>query len=460
MVSTLSALKSVGRGWLRVLDMAIMVALQKVSGRWRSLATASARIATVLMMLVIMALGTRRLTDEAFGFWVICFAVMNFGMALDLGLRYGVGNRIAALTAMPGSDHEQCDAFWAVFHAESVIGLFGFILCLGVLPWIEWGGLFKIQSANLARQVQWLFPVVCGLVLLNQPLTVAGSVFFARQEIVFVSLLGVVQSGLLILMFWVALNVGDFPFVVLSFFGVYCLCGLGMTLLLVSKYGWGWSWTPWRKQWGIVRSFVKPSLDFFVLGLASMTAGVISPVIAGAVGGLAIAGEFSLIQRLFTFLVTLHLALLAPLAPAYTYHARLGEWDWIRRKLGLCVLKIWPLLFVLGGLAIWAGHPLILRLWSGRWISDYVLAGLLLLGVVLSGWANTYSVLLNSLGIVRVQMVLSLAMLIPVVGLPVVLGKSMGVYGVALAGVICAFPGAVCLVFWVRRAFRKKELYV
>ena len=442
------------------LIMALMATLQQVSVRWRSMATASARMAAVILMLVTMAVASRRMPGEAFGFWAICFAVMNFGMALDLGLRYGLANRMAALTAQPDSEGEQRDTFWAVFHAESLIGLVGFMLCLGILPCIDWAGLFSIHSLELAREVHWLFPLVCGLVMLNQPLMVAATVLFARQEIVFVSFLAIVQSVILVVVFGVALHWGTFPTVVLSFFGGYWLCGVGMTLVLMKRYGWRWYWTPWREQWAIVGSFIKPSLDFFVLSFSSMTAALIGPLVAGAAGGLVVAGDFTLVQRMFGFLVTLHLAFLAPLSPAYTYHARLGDWEWIRIKLRLCARIIWPFWFVMGGLVIWAGHPLVLRLWAGRWVSDYGLAGIMAVGVIVVGWWGTYSVVLNSLGVIRRQAVLSVVMLIPVIVLPVVLGRYWGIYGVAIASTVCALPGAILCAGWVRTALQHERLNV
>ncbi len=437
-----------------------MITFQQASGRWRSLAAALARVAAVILVLVTMALAARRLPGEEFGFWVICFAVMNFGLALDLGLRYGLGNRMAALTARAHSDREQRETFWAVFHVECLVGLVGFMFCVGVLPWLDWGGLFKIQSPALARQVQWLFPVVCGLVMLNQPLTVAATVFFARQEIIFVSLLSIIQSGVLMVVFGLVLQAGNFPVLVMSFFGVYGVCGLGMTLVLMGRCGWRWQWTPWREQGAVLRSFLKPSLEFFVLSLSAMTAGVVGPVIAGAAGGLVVAGDFSLIQRIFGFLATFHLALLAPLGPAYTVHARLGEWEWVRKKLQVCMRRLWPLLFVAGGMVVWAGHPLVLRVWTGRWIRDYELAGLFALGIILTGAANTYSVLLNSLGIVRCQATLSLLMLIPLIGLPIVFGRYMGIHGVALASVLCVLPGALLGMAWARTALERRQVHV
>ncbi len=414
----------------------------------------------VASMLFIMALGARRFSGEEFGFWVICVAGINFGMVMDFGFRYGLGNRIAALSANAGSDEVQRETYWSIFYLETLIGGVGFVLCLSVLPWFDWIGLFKIQSVSLASTIHWLFPLVCAVVMLNQPLTIASTVFFARQDIMFASFLSVMQACILTLGFWLAMKSGNLILVVLSYLALYSLCGLGVTLILVQRCGLKWLLIPWRRQKDIIQSFWKPSRDFFVLSLVAAISGVMGPVIAGAVGGLSAGGNFSLIQRIFSLLVTMHLAVLSPLSPAYTYHARLGDWNWIVSKLRRCSKLYWPLFFLVGGLVIWIGHPLILRVWTGKWMCDYVLAGLLAIWGILCGWGNTYSVLLNSLGVVRIQAVLAIIMLIPAVGLPILAGRLLGVYGVALASVICAVPGAVLCVVWVRVALKRRCLYV
>ncbi|OGC92563.1 MAG: hypothetical protein A2W25_12605 [candidate division Zixibacteria bacterium RBG_16_53_22] len=407
-----------------------------------------------------MALGSRRLATEEFGLWTILFALMNFATAVDFGFRYGLGNRLAALKAVPNSDDEQRDSFLAVFHLECLIGLAGFLLFLGLLPWVDWPGLFKIQSPVLAAQIRWLFPLVCGLLMLNQPLTLASTAFFADQQIVFISILSAVQWGLLVLAFWVGLYAHSFPALVLAFFGMYLLCGGGVTVLLAVRRGWRWNWSPWRHQKSILRSFSRPSLEFFALSLSAMTANLIGPFLAGVVGGLKSAGDFWLIQRIFGLLLTLHLALLSPLAPAYTFHARQGDWVWVKNKFLYSVRVVWPLLFIGGGLALFLAHPLLLRLWSGRWIGDYWLAGLLAVSAILAGWANTHSILLNSLGIIRVQVVYSWIVLIPVIVLPVIFGKIFGIYGVALASAVCTAPATFLYIGWVRSALEYKQLNI
>ena len=412
----------------------------------RSGTTTGARLAAVGALLGLMAVGARRFSVEEFGLWAIIYSLMNFALAGDFGFRYGLGNRLAALRAVADSDDERRETFLAVFHLEWAIGLAGLAACMLGLSLIDWARVFHIQNLAFAAQTQWLFPLVCGLLMLNQPLTMAGSAFFADHQIEFISALMVGQSVLLVAALWLASYNGSFAIVLLIFFGTYLAAGGVITLLLFRRMRWRWSWPPLDRQWAIVRSMSKPSLDFFVLSLSAVTATTAGAFLAGVVGGVQSAGDFSLVQRLFNLLVAIHMAALTPLAPAYTLHAKQGDWEWIAAKLAVTVRVVWPILFVAGGALLLLSHPLLLRIWSGKWLTDYPLAGLLAAAAVLTGLANTYSILLNSLGAVRVQAVLGVVMIIPVIALPLVLGHWFGIRGVALATCICSLPA--CVVTW------------
>jgi stage V sporulation protein B len=233
-----------------------------------------------------------------------------------------------------------------------------------------------------------------------------------------------------------------------------------MTLFVVVWKRWRWSLPNWRQQAALLKSMSGPSLDFFWLNMSSMATALLGPFLAGAVAGLATAGDFALIQRIFGLLVTLHLALLSPLSPSFTRHASENDWGWITKKFTLCVKRFWPAVFLGGGLVLAVIHPWILQLWTGRWISDYGLVAFLASAAMATGWANTHSVLLNSLGAVRRQALLSLVMLIPVVALPLLLGKFLGVYGIALATTICIMPSAILTTQWVHSALHNKTLAV
>jgi O-antigen/teichoic acid export membrane protein len=201
-------------------------------------------------------------------------------------------------------------------------------------------------------------------------------------------------------------------------------------------------------------------MDFFLLSISAMTANTIGPVLSGMTQGAHAAGDFTLIQKMFSFLTTLHLAILSPLAPSYTFHARHHDWIWVRAKMQFSIRILWPLLFLGVGSLIYLIHPLILRLWTGEWITSYSLTLLIAVTALLSGFTNSYSVLLNSLGAVRWQALFSLLMIGPVIMLPIILGSLYGVWGVALAALLAAMPACFFTYFYARYALRKQYLNV
>jgi hypothetical protein len=187
---------------------------------------------------------------------------------------------------------------------------------------------------------------------------------------------------------------------------------------------------------------------------------IMGPIVSGFVSGLRAAGDFGLIQKLFSFLVSTHLSILAPVAPSVTLEAHSGNWDSVRRRLRVCVFQIWPAFFLLGGATVWCAHPLIIQLWAGHAIREYPLAALLLAWACVSGFVNSFSVFLNSLGLVKVQAAMSFALIIPTILVPVLLSRWLGVPGIALGMLVCTLPAAIAWPLYMRRVLRLKLLRV
>ncbi|PIP39783.1 MAG: hypothetical protein COX19_07105 [Desulfobacterales bacterium CG23_combo_of_CG06-09_8_20_14_all_51_8] len=428
----------------------------------RSVASAGARITTVGALLLTTSLAARKMSAEEFGLWSILIALMFLFLIFDFGFRYGLSNRMAALVARSGGrpEPEQPNTFMSVLWLQCLIGIVGGILCLAIFPALPWVKLFKIHQADLAGQVPHVMAFTGAFLFLYLPFSLAGSVFYAYQEITLVSILSGAQSLVLLAVFALTVFRLSFLYVVTAYFAVYLSTGLIMTVILLRKRRWLLRWVPWMAQISLIRSISRPSLDFFILCFSASLTTTAGTFLAGAVAGLKEAGDFALLQKIFSLLITLHLALLAPLAPAYTQHAQLDQWNWVRQKLAFSVLRIWPLVFIGGGGLFFLFHPMIIRLWAGRWLPNFTLAGLLALWALTSGWINTHSILLNSLGIVRFQGMFFLAMVIPVLALPLILGRWWGIHGVALAGLICAAPAAVIWPAYTARALKEKWLRV
>jgi O-antigen/teichoic acid export membrane protein len=427
-----------------------------------SSASASARIFTVITLLLTAGVTARRFTAEEFGLWSILLSLMFLMLIFDFGFRYGLGNRLAALTAhsRAGQDVESQRTFVSVFNLLLLVAILGTLLCSVVLPHVPWNRLFHIRQPDLVRQTPWVMTGAVILLFLYIPFSLPGTIFFAHQEIGLASALSAAQALALLGVLAVATWTLPFRWAVLAYFAAYVFTGLALHALVIRRRQWSGVSIPWREQLGIIRSISQPSLQFFVLCLSAAITATAGTFLSGAVAGLKDAGSYALMQKMFNALATLHLAILAPLAPVYTQGGQKGAWGEVRLKFNFTVRVLWPLMLIGCGLAIFTFHPVLIRLWAGFWFRDYWLAVLLFSGVVASGWTNSYSVLLNSLGLVRFQGIYSLIMVVPALALPLLLGRTLGIHGVALAALLCALPAIVIWPILVNRAFTRKSLYV
>ena len=428
----------------------------------KSAASALTRITTVATMVISTGIASRALTNEEFGLWTILISLSFILSNLDLGFRYSMGNRLAAMVAIASDkqDNKKKELFLSIFYLQLALGLTCALIAVIAIPLFSWVGILKISEISLSQTINFNIVQVLVLLFLGFPFMLASSGFFAFQEINLICLLSAVQALIQMVIFLIASRYLSFKWILFVYYFSNLISQILLTLIFFLKREWQFSWIKLTTQIQQVKSLFSQSFNFFILSLSSTIASTLSTFLVGTVGGLSIAGNFDLLRKIFALLATLHLALLAPLAPSFTQAAQLGNWNWINQKLLFNLTKLWPLIFFGAGGLIYSFHPMILKLWTGRDLSDYRLAGLLFLGAVLVGWGNTFSVILNSLGLIKFQAILSIIIAPLFIFLPVILGKQWGVMGVAVATILCMLPGVSILPLYTKYALRNKLLKV
>jgi len=427
-----------------------------------SAASAVARITTVAALVVTTAIATRVMSSEEFGLWAIFVSFIYISANFDLGYRYSMGNRLAAFVARAGgkTNNEQRELYLSIFLFQLYLGLIGAAVAIVAVPFFSWADILKIKEFSIVQNIDFYIITVLVSLFLSLPFMLMGSGFFAFQEINLVCSLSAAQSLIQLFIFWVSSRFLSFKGILFLYFLAYVLGSIVLTMVFFWKRKWSFSWIPLPTQIRYVTSLFQQSFTFFVLSLSSSIISAVSTILAGTVAGLSVAGNFDLVKKIFGLLTTLHLALLAPLAPAYTQSAQLGNWEWINQKLSFCLQKVWTMLFLGVGGLIYVFHPFVLKLWTGRDLSDYRLAGLLALVAVLSGWGNTYSVVLNSLGLVKWQAIFVVSFAPLFIFLPLFIGKYWSITGVAVGTLLCMLPGTIIWPIYTRYALRAKLLKV
>jgi len=426
-----------------------------------SFATLGARLSSVAGLLIINGVAKRHMTGDQFGLWSILYSINLFTNGLDFGFRFTLGNRLAALGSRGAeAEEERRETFLAIFFQQAAIGVVLMLLVLLVFPLFPWAQWFKIHDPQLAAEVHQMMPPLTAIMIATLPFALIWTVFFAYLEIKRASLLtGIVtffQTGIFIF----SVYRFSFTWVVT----IYFLSNIGFGMLLTGyvfiRRKWKFTLLPLNRIGATVRSMIRISFPAFLFGQSATVSMILGPIVSGATSGLNAAGDFALIQKLFSPLVTAHLAMLAPISPAITMESHAGNWNAVRSRLRVCVLQLWPAVFIGLGVIIWGLHPVLIRLWAGIWLKHYPLAGLLLIWACLNGFVNTFAVFLNSLGLVKMQAVVSNAMIIPSLLLPVYLQHLFGVPGIALSMVVCTIPGAIIWPLYTRRALRLHMLHV
>ena len=412
-------------------------------------------------LLVINGVAARRMTHEQFGLWSILLSLSLLSAGLDFGFRFTLGNRIAALGAGgQGAEEERRETFLAILYLQAAIAIVLIGLSLLLLPLAPWDHWFKITDPLLIAQVRRLMPIVISLMLGCLPVALMWTVFFGYHEIKLASFLSGIFTVVQTTLFLVAIYRVKFTWVVVIYFASTLAGSVILTAYVFVRRKWKIALLAPSRIFAIARSMAHISFHSFLLTLSYLTSMILGPIISGAVSGLTAAGDFTLVQKLFSFMVSAHLALLAPLAPAVTLESHSGNWDAVRKRLRVCVFQIWPAVFLLLGGAICCAHPVLIRLWAGKWLREYPLAMLLLAWACLNGFVNTFTVFLNSLGLVKVQAAVSFTMLLPSLLLPAFLSRWFGVEGIALSMVLCILPAAIVWPIYTRRALRLKLIRV
>jgi O-antigen/teichoic acid export membrane protein len=303
-------------------------------------------------------------------------------------------------------------------------------------------------------------PAILVVMIATLPVQLIWTAFFAYREIKLASFLTFLCNIIQTTIFVVAAFHCSFINLIFIYFAVNILIGVVLTVFLFLRRKWRFAVPPLPRIIAIVRSMARVSSHAFLLTISSLVGANLGPVISGAVSGLVIAGDFTLVQKLFNFLLTAHLAILAPVSPAVTMESRAGNWEAIRKRFRTCLLGIWPAFFLIPGAIVWWAHPWLIRIWAGHAVTMYPVAALLLVWACLCGLINTFSVFLNSLGLVKAQAALSIAMILPAILIPTLLGRWLGLWGIALGFIICTIPGLIILPLYTRRALRLQLMRV
>lgn len=336
-----------------------------------------------------------------FGVWSTLLTIMSWVVFFDLGVGNGLRNKVAESLAT--GRYEVAQAY--ISSAYSMIALVAsalwvlFFLLAYIVSWQRIFNTVAIDEHELRYSVQ----VAMTFMLIN---------FWIG---LITALLGAVQKNALVSLGQLFTNV----FALLAVYGL-SFFKVGAVSTLAWIYGFAlvggnfiltlWFYSRYKSLvpgFALTRKYLTPLLtvgiQFFIIQLAVLVVFTTDKILITQLFGPEHVAEYEVVFKLFSVVTFLHTLISSPLWSAYTDAYHRGDNEWIKKMLRTQLKLYVVVVFGLCCLCFLA-KPII-----GVWIgSDFNVSKSLVVFVAIfvavSTWNNVFAIMLNGVGLVKVQL--------------------------------------------------------
>lgn len=394
----------------------------------------------IYLLLVPLTLGY--LNPYEYGIWLALNSILAWINSFDIGLGNGLRNKLAEAIAL--NDHEQARKYVSTTFFM-LIGLVIIILGIGyfILTFVDWYSVLSVNEGtvdNLDEIILVSFMFFC----LNFVLKFIGNVYQALQipfAMYLFNFLGHLLA--LVLIYILTITTTRNLFLVALIYSassplVY-LAAYPVTFKVLYKY-LAPSISYWDKN--CIKELFNLSIAFFIMQLATLVLFSMSNLLVSNMFGPTEVTPFSIAQRYFSLIPMLINIVLAPIWSASTDAYTRGDYEWIIR-VNKSILKIILLLSIVFPIMVLVS-PIVYKVWIGNQVKiPFSISVLSALFNFIFIWSLSYSVILNGMGKLRLQMIVTVAVSIIFCPVSFYFGGIFGVAGILLGMCMVNLPGAI-----------------
>lgn len=303
-----------------------------------------ASIISSLARVSIIIIITSFYSKEEFGIWAtITSAVAIIATGGDLGIVNSLRNKLGELYAKGGENMKVAKQYFFTAFYIFIFLAISLSICFTILYYyLPFESLFKTNNEILKAQGENIIFIVQFVFFAGIPLSIGNASFYSFNESRFAALFTTIQSlGLLIFVLVTSILHVNILVISVGYFIVIQLINLISLLYFI-----------YRRKWFVIHS---NKLDFSsylgkskyllfhgfkFLGL-QFSKGFIEnagTVIASSSLSLSIAADFNLVQKLYTFFISIYQSVFNPLWGAFTVNATKNNWKWCKEKYNLTLI--------------------------------------------------------------------------------------------------------------------------
>lgn len=416
----------------------------KLGDRTRNLILGSGvmAVSTIINTLTrvgLIAILARIYTKDEFGIWVAITSATAVMATSDFGIGNALRNKLAELRTK-GEDAEAREYFLSVLYffivAASVIALILFLF----KDQIHYQNVFKTNDLALQKQGVNILLGVQTIFLFGIPFGIGSSMFFAYQESIWVGVQNIAIGILgLIVISLLAFSKANITVTAIVFFLITFLINGAGTVVFIIKRKWSLLNFSYRLILGKVKKLLAQSISFAVLQVSGAFIYNATTLIVTANLSLANGAELNLVQKLYTFIITIYLSFYNPIWAGYADAIHRHDWSWCNKALAKTI-QITSLIFVLAIIVFIFYGNFFLQILAGKgYVSNHLL--FLYLGL----WALFYVLysmgvaFLSAMGKINLITILTGIFALTYVYVGKYVSKTEGMTGIALLSAVVFF---------------------
>ncbi|NND33197.1 MAG: oligosaccharide flippase family protein, partial [Saprospiraceae bacterium] len=362
--------------------------------------------ASIIIGFLLVPITLDFLNKELYGIWLTLASVITWFNLFDIGLGYGLRNKLAE--AMARQDHAEAKSLVSSTYALITIISTGLlVLFLLVNPYINWNWILNVDSStieNLGLVALVTFAFFC----LTFVLKLIHSIFLADQQPAYVGLFDLIANliSLIIILFLVnfthesllalAMAMGVAPVVVLTICSLYFFRGrykaIAPSIKAIDKAHYG--------------SLSSLGFKFFLVGITGLIIFSTDNLIIVQLFGPGDVPAYQVAFKYFGLITSVFTIIGVPFWSAYTDANARGDTTWILRSNKK--LKLIWLGLLLAGLLMLALSSWFYKLWVPDIPVPFFLSASMCLYVLALSWGNIFVMFINGVGKVKLQVIISL----------------------------------------------------
>lgn len=377
-----------------------------------------------------------------YGIWITLTSIIGWFSYFDIGFGNGLRNKFAEAVAK-GQNKLARIYVSTTYAVLSIIGSFILLLFFCINPFLNWTKILNTPP-NMASELSTLAMIIFVFFCLQFVLQLINTILNGNQQPAKVSLFNFLGS---LLSFTVIFILAKTTAGNLLHLGLAFSCAPVLVLIVSSIWLYKHEYRKYAPSFKYVkfsfaRNLMSLGLKFFIIQIAVIVVYQTSNIIIAQLFGPAEVTGYNVAYKYFSIIPMALSIVTTPFWSAYTEAYVEKDFSWIETTMKKLIF-IW-FLFSMGGLVMLAFSNKLYSIWIGSAIKmPFLLSATILFSIIINAWCAIFSIFLNAIGKLRLQLYSALFGALVNIPLAIFLGNKFGISGVVLSTCLLAVTSAI-----------------